>query len=235
MESSTTYQHVPAPGGLPPMKNATEPGAERVPNAEFAKLIRKKRTLGNFQSLKSGSVFYFDEAGRDFMSLLEMDPSVKFFTSRPNGIRYFDGDEWHEHEPDFLVERVDGARSIVDLARKRKVRPNTGTLTSIYAQKLIAYRLMTWAEIRLQPRLDACQYILRYKAVDVPESIKLDVVGVVSRQPGMALADLERQAFGDERGRRFVLSLAVRGHVSLDTSKPIGDNTPVWLAARGAT
>jgi len=220
--------------GSSPYANAAAASARADADRELVRKVRRERVHGQFQSMKVGSVFWSKGIERDFMCLLEVDPIVASYVRKGDKIQYRVGGEDREHTPTFTVHRVDGAVAVIDVVEKVESRPEAAILFDLYAQKSISYRLMTWDQVRTQPRFDAVRYILRYKAVEVSEELRIAIMLVLSRKPVITLRELEQAAWGEERGRRFVLSLAARGMIHVDTSRPIGDDTIVSLA-RGAS
>lgn len=222
--------------------------ADAEAQGETVKRVRRRRAHGVFPSRKAGTGMaghmWFDEAELDCMHLLEADALVRSYRPRPGKVVVTVGGERHEHTPSFLV--TGGPRRVVfdvvetprggdgAAGRMQDPRPDlSAALREALEGRGYGYTVWTRARVRLQPRFNNACELVRHISVDPRAEDELRAADAIVAAGGMAERQAVVAALGGDGAWSRVCALALAGFLSLDTSKPFSDRTPVRLLPRG--
>jgi hypothetical protein len=132
-----------------------------------------KRYIGKFPSFRLNRTIWFESLlERDFLYLLEYDHlDVEYFESQPCRIHYRREGRKRRYTPDFLVVRK-GGRQIVEVKPEEKAleernREIFRIAAAACARQGYEFRVVTDAEIRIEPRLENVKILLRYQRTEV--------------------------------------------------------------------
>lgn len=210
------------------------------PDHEVTKRVRRTRVHGYLALPDGTSKPWFDEAARDFMQLLAVDPSIRSFEPRPGKIRLSIDGKRVEHTPDFCIERGT-ERAIVDIARSRRsvedARPHvTAALRQVCRDCGFTYKRVPRQAIYLEPRFgNACE-LLRFKSAHSTPEFAFQVVDLLSRRGGSAeRGDLEDALGGRDAVLPGLYALVLRRTLILDMGRPLSRETRLLLPADGAS
>ncbi|WP_428249815.1 TnsA endonuclease N-terminal domain-containing protein [Ferrovibrio sp.] len=136
---------------------------------------RKPRVTGRYPSMKSNrTVQWESQLERDFIMLLEFDPSVCRYREQPKTveIKVHNGPNFH-YTPDFYAERLDG-RYVYEVKEARELQKDDIRRRLTLAGELMVsegyfFQVVTEETIRVQPLLGNIRMLLPLRSVDVPE------------------------------------------------------------------
>ena len=201
------------------------------------KAAQKRRAHGVFQSEKSGkSLPWRNEAERDLMALLEVDPAVHSMEAWPEKVSIVLNGRESSWVPALRVQFADGPRTaILDAAEtwdadKPWRRRLSRSLARIYGDRQIAYRFFAAREIRVQPRLRNAKAILERRGYPIDaasELLAIEALSVGARTIGEVGHIFPG---GPDAARNTLYSMAIRGIVELDLSAAAAANMRVWLS-----
>lgn len=183
---------------------------------------------GAVQSLKNGaSVRWSRLIERDFMHLLEADPSVQSYEPHPVKVPILGGLRVRQHTIAFKVVAQTGT-VFVDLADARFRTEQAEAAETWCHEHGFAYRAVTKSEVYAQPRFDNARMLLDARGTEVPDHLALALTGLLQRG-ARPLADVEAALLDVDHPRMHVFALALRGLVRLDMSAPLSGGTMVSL------
>jgi hypothetical protein len=218
------------------------PGTMGIPAAigplDEAAIARREngvsqRVHGVFASAKNdASIRWSTPEQRDFM-----DPYVTAYTTAPEMVRFNLDGRRHEHVPAFAAT-VRQRRAILDVfpGRGRGVALRTGligALTSIYADRGIAYRAVNGRDIRLEPRFGNAKWI-RSRSWHHPTQEEIFLVtGALTAEDHRTIAALQAELPQVADVGAVVGAMAVARHLHLDLSASEPDQIVVSLDPKG--
>lgn len=192
------------------------------------------RVTGLFNSLKAWALVPWEsQLERDFLTLLEVDNSVRTFRAQPESLRYELNGKTHRYVPDFRVEYWDGRSEIVEIKMEEKAaKPEMQELfeavRECFRNRNLTYRVVTDKYIRQEPQLSNAKVLL-YQGSREPSYDLLVRVGLAFSQcPPRTLGDLERSLGGNSDLRYVLYSIALRNGFDLDlTTAPLSAETRI--------
>lgn len=200
-------------------------------NADRARKVITRsptRTVGRFPSLKAGrSIHWESQLERDFVYLLEFDPTVLDYREQPETIRLNVDGTPHRYTPDFLARTA--FTWIVyevkpdDKAAQPDMQALFAAATSHYAGRGIQYQVMTEADIRIRPYLDNVTLLLRYRSHPIDADSEADIFDRLACEPG-TLGSLS-----DSFGMAEVMSLLANHRLAADLSQPLDRDSSLLL------
>src|ERR1700759_431623 len=126
-----------------------------------------KKIIGKFPSYLMGMIVMWEsKLERDFLYLLEFDPSVISYREQPMRLLYnFDG-KLRRYTPDFLVERKH-KKQIIEVKPKDKVFKGNNEqrfriISRIFLSLGYEFKIVTDTHIRTQPRLYNIKLLWKY-------------------------------------------------------------------------
>ena len=194
-----------------------------------------KKYIGKFPSFRLNKVVWFESLlERDFLCLLEFDHlDVQFFQSQSCRIYYRRDGRKRRYTPDFLVIRK-SKRQIIEVkpeerALEEKNRALYRMAAQVCARDGYEFRVVTDAEIRLQPLLDNIKLLLRYQRTLIQPQHQIYCQEFFG---GRREASLERvMEFFEDKDieKQVVYSLIRWGALGIDLAEPLGADSRLFL------
>lgn len=214
---------------LPRASNELLGGRVRKPVTRGGKGIR-----GKFPSLKLRRMVQYESLlERDAILLLEYNPLVLGYQEQPSVEIYYDGDQVaRRYVPDFRVDLVGGGRLLIEVkasthVQRRRVKAKLQAIALRFKETGQAFRLLTEAEIRRQPRFDNLQML---HDANKARSLEDDLHALSVAFEGSGL-----RSFGElaavAGGQGPVLRQIASGQLRADLDQSLQPCTPVWTAA----
>jgi hypothetical protein len=215
--------------------------------------VRKQKkswqnVTGRFYSNRLRRHVQFDSMlERDFILLLDIHPSVQWFTEQPMRIRFVDAEGAHQiYVPDFQVSFTEGlflgrrvARPwIVETKYRRDLRENWKRIkpklrAAIHEAERLHSAFHVVTESRLSgPPVANAKLLRRFTNADIRPDILASLLNNLRRVERTTVGEFVSSASENVRSeiREQVLWSAVaRGLVLADIEQPIGMGTHVWL------
>ncbi|MEE3622971.1 hypothetical protein UCD39_03080 [Nitrospirillum sp. BR 11752] len=166
------------------------------------------------------------------MYLLQADPSVIGFQSRPHVAHYILNGKPTSHVVAFIVqaEAATYAVDIIDTRQKPKARYcDADLLTMAYGRWGIDYRCLDDRFVHLEPRFKNAVELNRWKTAPLNRASELSVIEAISN--GADTVGKVIQAIGgtEVTGLAHVYGLALKGKLRLSMGQPLSANTSVCL------
>ncbi|MBV8855361.1 MAG: TnsA endonuclease N-terminal domain-containing protein [Acidobacteria bacterium] len=184
------------------------------------------------------SIWWESPLERDYIFLLEIDPSVTRFQEQPLHIYYtLDGQQRHRYTPDFLVERG-SQKQIVEVKTAAEAKTEEfdrifRTVAPVCSQSGYEFALARDTEIRLQPRLYNVQVLWRYARTQFLPQHQIYCRHALRSGP-ITLGELTRYFDSKRVGRDVLYSLIYWGALDVDLMRPLNHETMVGLPAATA-
>ena len=136
-------------------------GARKITNSGSGKVI------GKFPSLKmNGTVWWESTIERDYIYLLEIDPTVKSYKSQPFKLTYLHAGKTRTYTPDFWVIRP-RCQQVVEVKPESKVKDSS--YLELWRHIIpncrdmgMEFVVVTDVMIRKQPQLDNIKLLYKY-------------------------------------------------------------------------
>ncbi|MDT4955073.1 MAG: hypothetical protein QOJ02_3211 [Acidobacteriota bacterium] len=196
-----------------------------------------RKNIGKFPSLKVGrNVWWESLLERDYIHLLEFDPDVTKYEEQPIRVAYpFEGKVRH-YTPDFLVERRDGRRIIVEVKLKKKTSTEEFRLFLLAVAPVIQklgyeFLVVTEEMIRVEPLLENLKILWGYSRVAFFSRHQVLCRKFLRENDGATIADLARSLSDKGVTLPVIYSLIYRGALSVDLNLPLDPSRIVRPAA----
>jgi TnsA endonuclease N terminal len=219
---------------------AAQPHLERGNLMSVRKITNKggvKKNIGKFPSLKVGkNVWWESLLERDYIHLLEFDPDVERYEEQPMRVPYpFEG-KIRYYTPDFLVERIDGRRIVVEVKSKKKASDDAFRLFFLAVAPVIHKRgyefiVVTDEMIRVEPLLENIKILWGYSRVTFYSRHQVLCRKFLRENDGASIADLARALSDKGVTLPVIYSLVYRGALSVDLNCPLDPSSIVRPAA----
>lgn len=213
-----------------PARSAEPPLAHNRPRGRW--------TLpGSFPSYRSGySVSYWGPDHLQFLTLVEVNPAVRFIRARPETLEWFDGCKWIEHTPDFGVW-TDHGWAYCDIAQPQSsskvAARRTAALKTGVSRMGGHYRAISAAELRIEPRLSNSKQVNSCSAPGFPAEDANTVVRVMPRCGASDIREIASCAgMAEGEALAAVLNLVWHGILAVDMSLHLSFSTKVWKAGQ---
>jgi hypothetical protein len=164
------------------------------------RLTRRKHGLnGLFPSLKTGRMVWYESfLERDFIHVLEFDPSVVTFAEQPLTLAYAHQDKTRHYTPDFHVHYASPRHVLVECKPTAFVEREDNQIKFAAARAWCAergwcFRVATEADIRQEPRLANVKLLARYARLNVAPQIQSRVFAALATSPDLSLGQLARR------------------------------------------
>lgn len=161
---------------------------------------------GSFPSLKMNQmVKYQSSIERDYMLILEYDPTVKSYEAQSVTIKYKDWDEkkqkWknRQYTPDFCILKSDHSQVLVECKAKKFVNSEMNQHKFAVARQWCAehnwtFLVLTEEEIRAQPRFENLKLLWRYARFQERPGILIDIYELLQKTGNtMTVIELARK------------------------------------------
>lgn len=195
-----------------------------------------RRVHGVFASVKNGmSIPWMTVEQRDLMVLLEVDASVVSYEPSPERVSLILDGRPQDHVPDFRLKTrrgvvvIDAFRASSMQSRERLVQ----ALADLYADRGVAYRGLSAADIRLEPRFRNATWVRAHGARQPSMADELHLVGWLSTY-GARTFDRLRVELPAFEAVASACSMALRNELALDLSAKEPDGIIARLAAGGS-
>lgn len=194
-----------------------------------------KKVIGKFPSLKMHRLVWWEsQIERDYIYLLEFDPSVISYEEQPLRISYrLNGKERH-YTPDFLVKRVNKSL-IVEVKPEEEVQKEENQrlfhiAKAICARNNYEFVIVTDKMIRVQPRLDNIKLLTRYQrtAINHPH-YQIICYELFAMSSEVSLNEVMRFFASRSIDKHVVFSLLYWGVLAVDLMQPIAGTSVVHL------
>jgi TnsA endonuclease N terminal len=196
-----------------------------------------RKNIGKFPSLKAGrNVWWESLLERDYIHLLEFDSDVTKYEEQPVRVAYpFEGRVRH-YTPDFLVERKDGRRIIVEVKSKEKASTEEFRLFLLAVAPVIqklGYEFLVATEemIRVEPLLENIKILWGYSRIPFFSRHQVLCRKFLRENDGASIADLACALFDKGVTLPVIYSLVYRGALSVDLNLPLDPSSIVRPAA----
>jgi len=193
-------------------------------DADWRELNRglARRVHGVFASCKLGrAIPWRNRAEQDLMVLLEADGRIRDYEPTPERINLaIDGRRFH-HYPSFRVWTRTSEITLDVFATLEDGGPHplAELAAQAYEERGIAYKALSLAEVRLEPRFSNAKHILGYRRYHPTPEARLRVMEALSRRGGQArVGDIANDLGGDRDAAAMVFAIAARGDLYLDMS-----------------
>lgn len=196
-----------------------------------------RKNIGKFPSLKVGrNVWWESLLERDYIHLLEFDPDVTKYEEQPIRVAYpLEGRACH-YTPDFLVERRDGRRIIVEVKLKIKASTEDFRLFFLSAAPVIhklgyEFVVVTEEMIRVEPLLENIKILWGYSRVAFFSRHQVLCRKFLRENDEASIADLARALSDKGVTLPVIYSLVYHGALSADLNLPLDPSRVVRPAA----
>jgi hypothetical protein len=194
------------------------------------------RSTGKYPSWKMGRMIHWESINElNAFRLLDCDPSVKSYCEQPCQIRYvLDGVE-RVHYPDILVTTTAGKQLWEVRVRSNASEPELLARANFLSHALprwgYEYRTVFGEDLARQPRLNNANLLLRLGKRAVSDCEWEGVRRTLSEQGGLVWSEAISGNYGT-KGREILLSLVLRGVLTIDMNSPISPATE-FVAKKG--
>jgi hypothetical protein len=196
-----------------------------------------RKNIGKFPSLKVGRNIWWESLlERDYIHLLEFDSDVTKYEEQPVRVAYpFEGRVRH-YTPDFLVERKDGRRIIVEVKSKEKASTEEFRLFLLAVAPVIQklgyeFIVVTDEMIRVEPLLENVKILWGYSRVAFFSRHQVLCRKFLRENDEATIADLARTLSDKGLTLPVIYSLIYRGALSVDLNLPLDPSRIVRAAA----
>ncbi|MCC6190614.1 MAG: TnsA-like heteromeric transposase endonuclease subunit [Anaerolineales bacterium] len=205
------------------------------------RLTRRKHGLnGLFPSLKAGRMVWYESfLERDFIHLLEFDPTVVTFAEQPFTLEYVHQGQTRRYTPDFHVQLASQRQVLVECKPSAFLEHQDNPLKFAAARAWCAehgwsFRVATEVDIRQEPRLANVKLLARYARLNVAPQIQSRVFAALAASPDLSLGELSRwlEPANPVAALPDLLHLAARHAIALALDEaPLSPATQVTLPA----
>lgn len=209
------------------------------------RLTRRKHGLnGLFPSFKTGRMVWFESfLERDFIQLLEFDPSVVTFAEQPLTLAYVHQGQPRHYTPDFHVQYASLRQVLVECKPTVFVDHEDNPLKFAAARAWCAergwtFQVVTEVDARPQPRLANVKLLARYARLSVAPQVQSRVFAALVAEPALSLEQLAGRLDPANPAAALpsLLHLAARHAIALALDEaPLSAATPVTLPASRLT
>jgi hypothetical protein len=203
-------------------------GVRGITNAGY------KKVIGKFPSLKMNTTIWWEsQIERDYIYLLEIDPSVITYKGQPFCVSYNDGGTQRTYTPDFWVQRLD-RQQVVEVKPLSKVNSEENLIKfrhiTVECQKLgMEFVVVTDTMTRIQPKLDNIKLLYKYARCPLELQLLLECQRyfVCTEPKPLKQVCLEMEPKGISKNHLF--KLLYFGFLSTDLMQPINANSLIKL------
>lgn len=180
------------------------------------------------------TIWWESQIERDYIYLLEIDPSVLCYRGQPFRISYSNNNKPLTYTPDFWVSRPDREQVVeVKPVTKVKERENLILFQHIHAlcqQQGMEFVVITDTMIRIQPKLDNIKLLYKYARCPLNISVLLESQRYFLKKKEISIlqACLELKPTGITLNHLFCLIYF--GFLSTDLMQPINTNSLIQLS-----
>lgn len=208
---------------------------EKPDSIRARRVISRSKTRKTFKhgSWKMGRMIHVESPHEyNFAKLIDFDPAVKGFSEQPLIVHYRLAGEPHLHYPDFLVERTDGTKVLVEVkTRKDLQRPEIRLRTELLAKHLPAwgyeYRVVAGEWAAAVVRLDSIEWILRLGRAPVTAAHVELVRNAVSSRGKLLWGDICGEGLG-KNTKHIVARMVLQGALHFDVNRPLVESSPFF-------
>jgi hypothetical protein len=192
---------------------------------------------GKYPSWKMGRMMEWESNSEQIaFRLLDCDPSIRRYVEQPCEIVYTMRGETRRHYPDIYVESQYEKQLWEVKDDSRALQPDLVTRTKLLTEGLkthgFTYRLVLASELRVQPRLQNADILLRYGRSPIDEFTKESIRVALRRTGVLTWVGASSGKYGSD-GRQALCRLVLEGVIAIDMAQPIGANTQ-FRSADGA-
>lgn len=194
-----------------------------------------KKVIGKFPSLKMNSTIWWEsQIERDYIYLLEIDPTVKSYSSQPMKLTYYDAGKTRTYTPDFLVRRPQG-KQIVEVKPESKVNDDLVIdlcrhIIPVCTEMGMEFVVVTDSMIRQQPKLNNIKLLYKYarNPLSLQQIIECKRYFTLKEPTSLKIVSLELKP--KEISLNLLFKLLYIGILSTDLTQPIGADSLIQLS-----
>ncbi|AVH68356.1 TnsA endonuclease (plasmid) [Nostoc sp. 'Peltigera membranacea cyanobiont' N6] len=204
-------------------------GVRRITNSGSKKII------GKFPSLKMDTIIWWEsQIERDYIYLLEIDPTVQSYRGQPFKITYISKGVTKNYTPDFWVQRI-GQQQVIEVKPASQVNDQKNLdkwrhISHLCEERSMRFMVVTDTMIRQQPKLDNIKLLYKYARSPLTLQQYLDCqCYFTSREPTpfkQVCHDLERKGIYPN----LLFKLLYFGWLSTDLMESIGAASLIQLS-----
>lgn len=202
------------------------------PNTPIRTVVSRSRmcSTGRFPSWKMDRMLEWESYDElNAFRLLDCDVSVRRFLEQPCEVVYKISGEVKRHYPDIYVEanREKQLWEVKDDVRASQadVVARTTLLTEALKAHGFTYRLVLGSELRVQPRLQNANILLRYGGRASVNEVERESVRLMLRDAGRLTWGAATAGVYGPRGRQILCRLTLEGVLLIDMNKPLSSST----------
>ncbi len=219
------------------IKYSIEYATFKVPYQPVRKIKNRGLLItGCFPSIKMDRIVHWEAQNEwNLLYYLEMNPLVKEYWEQPLRIKYFFNGKEHHYTPDLLIKTITAERDLV-IEVKPASKLQKESLSYFEIIKWICdlnnleFRIITDAEIRVQPKLDNVRLLYYYaKSPVTPQHIDLCKT-IFSNDQKMLFVDVAKMFMEHGFTINSLYALMFRNIIEVDLMKPINDNCLLSLS-----
>lgn len=204
-------------------------GARRITNTGG------KKVIGKFPSLKMNSTIWWEsQIERDYIYLLEIDPTVKSYSSQPMKLTYYHAGKARTYTPDFLVKRPQGEQ-VVEVKPESKINDDLVIelcrhIIPLCKEMGMEFVVITDSMIRQQPKLNNIKLLYKYarNPLSIQQIIECKRYFTLKEPTSLRVASLELKQKGISLNLLF--KLLYIGILYTDLMQPIGADSLIQLS-----
>lgn len=194
-----------------------------------------RKVIGKFPSLKmKASIWWESQLERDYIYLLEIDPTVIEYYGQPFKIRFQIGKKMHIYTPDFFVVRKDKKQMIEIKPEKRINDPKNQNIFSsikpICLQHGYEFKVITDKTIRLQPRLNNIKLLHKYSRIRLLPQHQITCYEFFFNKKEVTFAQIEQYFQFKGIERQYIYSLIYKGILSVDITTLLNKDSMLSLS-----
>lgn len=194
------------------------------------------RATGKYPCFRKGTTLQWKSTGElHAMRLLDCDPLVTGFRSRPCEIQFVLDGAAQCHWPDLSVE-VDGALELWDViptSKALKLAPRTALLFTTLPKLGFLYRAVPAPELAKLPRITNAQTLLRFGRPERSNCEREAIRRGLAQSGLITWKDAANGVYGIN-GRETICRMVLEGSIMFDHSRPLTSSTDFTQTKRSS-
>ena len=180
------------------------------------------------------TIWWESQIERDYIYLLEIDPSVLSYKGQPFSMSYSDGGVLKTYTPDFLVIRPDG-QQVVEVKPVTKVNETENIskfrhISVLCQQKGMEFVVVTDTMIRIQPKLNNIKLLYKYARSKLSIQHLIECQRYFQGRIPTPLTEVCLDLTDKEISLNHLYCLLYFGFLSTDLMQPINANSLIKIS-----